>query len=113
MKILIRQQILAERQYAPAVHSDAKIRNIVNNMEQIKSSNIWGYGIDTDGKSGRGNVIVRFRNKKTGGPGQVYVYYNVPLNIYRGWHSAASKGHYLWQHFRDKYVTERILDYDT
>ena len=56
----------------------------------FKSSNIEG--IKYDGK--KRQLWVRFLG------GEVYTYFDVPINVGRGFYSAPSKGHYFWEKIR-------------
>ena len=45
---------------------------------------------------------------RNGGPDDVYVYFDVPIIIYRRWLSAPSKGHFLWEYIRGKYAFAKL-----
>ena len=84
-------------------------KDITRNMVRVKSSNIWSYTIN--GRNGQdsklGDVYVQFKGKH-GGPGDVYVYYDVPVKIYKQMLSAPSKGHSFWQNLRGKYSYAKL-----
>ncbi len=83
-------------------------RDITKNMVRVKSSNVWAYNINIkDNKSKTGDVYVQFKGKR-GGPGDIYVYYDVPVKIYQKWHSATSVGHFFWQYIRGKYTFAKL-----
>lgn len=83
-------------------------REITRNMIRVKSSNIWSYTINVRSDNDKtGDVYVQFKDGK-GGPGDVYVYYDVPIDVYRRWHSASSKGHYMWRYIRGKYTYAKL-----
>lgn len=77
-------------------------------MVRVKSSNIWSYNINIrkDGDS-TGDVYVQFKGRD-GGPDDIYVYYDVPIKIYRRWHGAPSKGHYFWRYIRDNFQYSKL-----
>ena len=78
-------------------------RDITKNMVRVKSSNLWSYAINQRNTQDRtGDVYVQFKGRN-GGPGDVYVFYDVPVNIYKRWAGASSKGHYFWQYIRGKF----------
>ena len=54
-----------------------------------------------------GDVYVQFKNKR-GGPGDVYVYYDVPVRVYQKWITTSSKGHYFWEYIRNKYKYSKL-----
>lgn len=84
-------------------------KDITRNMVRVKSSNIWSYTIN--GRNGQdsklGDVYVQFKGKH-GGPGDVYVFYDVPVTIYRKLLSSNSKGHAFWQNLRGKYSYAKL-----
>lgn len=83
-------------------------KKITQNMIRVKSSNIWSYTINIRGNNDKvGDVYVQFKNAG-GGPGDVYVYYDVPISVYRRWHSASSKGHFMWRFIRGKYKYSKL-----
>lgn len=91
-----------------AVYAAISTRELSKNLVRVRSSNVWGYSIDIkDRKTGVGDVIVQFKGDK-GGPGDIYIYYDVPVKIYRKWHTAPSKGHFFWQYIRNKYYYSKL-----
>ncbi len=84
-------------------------KDITRNMVRVKSSNIWSYTINgRDGQDSKlGDVYVQFKGKH-GGPGDVYVFYDVPVTIYRKILSSNSKGHAFWQNLRGKYSYAKL-----
>lgn len=87
-------------QIITAASNKSTSKDITKDMVRVKSSNIWSYIIDVRKPTDRtGDVYVQFKGKH-GGPGDIYVYYDVPLITYRRWLSAPSKGHYFWKYIR-------------
>ena len=83
-------------------------RDVTKNLIRVKSSNIWSYGINIkENDSKTGDVYVQFKGKN-GGPDGIYVYYNVPVIVYRRWISAPSKGHYFWKYIRNNYYYSKL-----
>lgn len=79
-------------------------KDITKNMVRAKSSNIWSYAINVR-KAGdsTGDMYIEFKSKDGGKGGGLYVYYDVPIRVYRGFVTASSKGHYFWVHIRNNY----------
>ena len=96
--------ILCDRCYRKYVINAAiSSKDLTKNMIRVKSSNIWAYNMNIkDRKDKTGDVLVQFKGKN-GGPDDIYIYYDVPVMVYRRWHSAPSKGHYFWQYIRNVY----------
>lgn len=83
-------------------------KNLTKDMIRVKSSNVWAYTINVkDRKSKFGDVLVQFKGAE-GGPGDIYIYYDVPVLTYRRWHSAPSKGHYFWQYIRNYFKYSKL-----
>jgi hypothetical protein len=82
--------------------------NISNLMNKVKSSNVWSMGVDMNSiKDDFGDVYVQFRST-TGGPGDIYLYYEVPSRVYRSWIAAPSKGHFFWRYIRNRYKYAKL-----
>lgn len=83
-------------------------RDMTKNMVRVKSSNIWSYGMNIKRRGDKvGDVLVQFKGKN-GGPDDIYMYYDVPVKVYRQWHSATSVGHYFWQYIRNNYKYRKL-----
>ena len=84
------------------------VRDLAKNLVRVRSSNVWAYGMNLrDRKDKTGEVVVQFKGTK-GGPGDIYIYYDVPLVVWRKWLSATSKGHYFWQYIRNAYAYSKL-----
>ena len=84
------------------------VRDLAKNLVRVRSSNVWAYGMNLrDRKDKAGEVLVQFKGKN-GGPGDIYIYYEVPLVVWRKWLSATSKGHYFWQYIRNTYAYSKL-----
>ena len=91
-----------------AIMAAINTRDITKSMVRVKSSNVWSYNISIkDRKNPTGDVYVQFKGKN-GGPGDIYVYYDVPVRVYKRWHSAPSKGHYFWMYIRNNYKYAKL-----
>lgn len=98
----LRSDILSAKITKSKHGRDQTTADLVKNLVRVKSSNIWGYNINIKDKNNFGDVIVQFKGKN-GGPDDVYIYYDVPIRVYRRWQSSPSKGHYFWVNIRDRY----------
>ena len=86
----------------------ASSRDLSKNIVRVKSSNVWGYYLDIKHRKDKtGDLIVQFKNKN-GGPGDVYLYFDVPVLLYRKWHSATSVGHFFWQYIRNEFNYRKL-----
>lgn len=91
-----------------AIQAAINTKNLAKNLVRVKSSNVWAYGVNVrDASKGIGDIIAQFKNS-IGGPGDVYIYYDVPVKIYRRWVSAPSKGHFFWKFIRNKYKYSKL-----
>lgn len=104
----IYQMVFTYSSNRSAIFSAINTRDLTKNLVRVKSSNIWSYGINVrQAGDNKGDVICQFKDKN-GGPGDVYLYYDVPVQVYRKWISAPSKGHYFWQYIRDNYMYRKL-----
>ena len=90
------------------ITSSISSRDITKDMVRVRSSNVWSYKINIKRNGDKfGDVYVQFKGKN-GGPGDIYVYYDVPVRTYRRWVSAPSKGHYFWQYIRNNFKYSKL-----
>lgn len=101
--------VLVKSQYRYDVITCAiSSRDLTRNMVRVKSSNIWAYNINIKHQNDpTGDVIVQFKGKN-GGPDDIYMYMDVPVKVYRQWHSAPSKGHYFHVNIRNNYKYRKL-----
>ena len=84
-------------------------QEITRNLIRVKSSNVWAYGVDikdTDAKVG--DVYVQFKGKNGGPDGGIYVYYDVPIILWRKFISAPSKGHFVYKYLRNNFYYSKL-----
>lgn len=78
------------------------------NLNRVKSSNVWSIGFNIrNRKDPKGDLLVQFK-AQNGGPGDVYMFYDVPTTMYRKWQSAPSKGHFFWKYIRNYYKYSKL-----
>jgi len=115
MKILLRTQLpevynifFCEVSDRKEILASISSKDITRSMVRVKSSNVWAYNINVrDTKKDIGDVYVQFKGDR-GGPGDVYVYYDVPTRIYRKIVSSPSKGHAVWQYLRNNFKYSKL-----
>lgn len=90
------------------VNSAINVRDLSKNLVRVRSSNVWSYGINVNKNGDKtGTVVAQFKNQN-GGPGDIYIYYDVPVSIYRKWVAAPSKGHFFWKYLRNRYNYSKL-----
>lgn len=105
---LSKQTIDSTTQMDIVINAAISTRDLAKNLVRVKSSNMWAYTINIrDRKSKVGDVLVQFKGPK-GGPGDVYLYYDVPISLWRKWLSAPSKGHFLWKYIRNEFLYRKL-----
>lgn len=104
---IISTGIFFDRTY---IQSAISTRDLTKELTRCRSSNLWAYGMNVR-KAGdnTGDVIIQFKGKN-GGPDGLYIYYDVPVRIYRQLLSAPSKGHFFWTNIRNKYSYDKLGD---
>lgn len=82
---------------------------ITKHLIRVKSSNVWAYGVEIkDNKAKVGDVYVQFKGKNGGPDGGTYVYYDVPIVLWRKFISAPSKGHFVWKYLRNNFLYSKL-----
>ena len=90
------------------VYAALNTSNFSNNLSRVKSSNVWSIGLNIKNRKDKtGDLLVQFKSK-SGGPGDVYMFYDVPPTLYRKWQSAPSKGHFFWKYIRNYYKYSKL-----
>jgi len=115
MKILVRPiPVIVQMSFVISDYRDDVIecavssRDLTKNMVRVKSSNIWAYNINIrQNGDPTGDVVVQFKGRN-GGPDDIYMYFDVPVTLYRRWHTAPSKGHFFWQYIRNNYRYRKL-----
>lgn len=80
--------------FAQAIFA-ASSKQKTTDMVRVKSSNV--FSMKYDPRDNRiGDVYVQFKDPNTGGPGDVYCYYDVPARVYNRIVVAPSKGHMIY-----------------
>lgn len=86
-----------------AVMAAINTKNLAQNLVRCKSSNVWAYGMNIkDKKDKTGDLLMQFKGKN-GGAGELYIYYDVPITVYRRMMSQPSVGHFFWTQIRNVY----------
>ena len=91
-----------------AVTAAINSRSLSSKLQRVKSSNLWSYAFDVaDRKSRFGTLLIQFKGTR-GGPGDIYQYYDVPVNLWRRFISANSKGHFFWVYIRNNFQYRKL-----
>jgi hypothetical protein len=91
-----------------AVTAAISSRDLSKKLQRVKSSNLWSYAFDIkDRKDKFGTLLIQFKGTK-GGPGDIYQYFDVPVNLWRRFISATSKGHFFWVYIRNNFKYRKL-----
>ena len=74
-------------------------KDLGDRLQQVNSSNVWAYAFQPNDNN-FGDMLVQFKGRK-GGPGDIYIYYNVPNKIWQKFYVTPSKGRFFWRHIRN------------
>ena len=86
----------------------ASSRDVLDTLVRVKSSNIYSYGMDVDNiEDNVGDVVVQFKGRN-GEPDDIYMYFDVPIIVFRRWVSTPSKGRYFWRYIRNNYKYRKL-----
>lgn len=81
-------------------------QDFVKKLARVKSSNVWSYAFQPkDNKLG--DMLMQFK-AKNGGPGDIYIYYDVPSKIWQRLVAAPSKGHAFWELIRNVFTYAKL-----
>lgn len=106
--IFANYMFIDSRQRQEVIECATNARDITKNMIRVKSSNLWSYGINIpDAKSKTGDMVIQFKGKN-GGPGDIYLYENVPINVWRRFITYPSKGAFHWKYIRNVYRYRKL-----
>ena len=87
----------------------ASARDIERNLVRVKSSNIWAYAIDIKDRHDKtGTVYIQFKGKNGGPTGGLYRYYDIPINLWRRFIRAPSKGMFFWRYIRNNFRYSKL-----
>ena len=81
-------------------------QDFVKQLARVKSSNVWSYAFQPKDEK-TGDMLMQFK-KKDGGPGDIYIYYNVPTKIWQRLVASPSKGHAFWALIRNVYTYAKL-----
>ena len=93
--------------YVCAKSNRKSSRDVSRNLVRVKSSNIWSYGVQTELGKNTCDLYVQFKNP-TGGPGDVYQYFDFPIRAWKKFITAPSKGHFFWKYVRNNYRYRKL-----
>ena len=93
--------------YVCAKTSRKSSREVSKNLVRVKSSNIWSYGVQTELGTNTCDLYVQFKNP-SGGPGNVYQYFDFPIRAWKKFITAPSKGHFFWKYVRSNYRYRKL-----
>ena len=83
-------------------------KNLAQNLVRVRSSNVWAVGFNVKNKGDKvGDLVIQFKNKNGGG-GDVYIYFDVPLTVYRRMMSTTSFGHFVWEYIRNSFNYSKL-----
>lgn len=99
---------LFDSNHRDIVTASISARDITKNMVRCKSSNIWSYALNVkSNKNNFGDMVIQFKGKN-GGPDDIYMYYDVPVKLYRKFITAPSKGHFFWVYIRNNFTYRKL-----
>lgn len=104
---VVKSQYLLDNKNLSTIIASLSTKEIVKNMKRVKSSNIYSQTINVhDPENKVGDVYIRFH--KNGVPTWTYVYYDVPIKLYRKWLAAPSKGSFFWHNMRHNFYYTKL-----
>ena len=81
-------------------------QDFVKKLARVKSSNVWSYAFQPKDNK-KGDMLMQFK-RKDGGPGDIYIYYDVPSKIWQRLVASPSKGHAFWTLIRNVFTYAKL-----
>jgi hypothetical protein len=104
--IVTASKVFAKQSHDTSKRNKTTTQDLVKKLARVKSSNVWSYAFQPkDNKVG--DMLMQFKGKQ-GGPGDIYIYYNVPNKIWQRLVAAPSKGHAFWELIRNIYTYAKL-----
>ena len=104
--ILAKRSFTRQNRHDNSRREKTTTQDFVKKLARVKSSNVWSYAFQPkDDKVG--DMLMQFK-RKDGGPGDIYIYYNVPSKIWQRFVAAPSKGHFMWQFIRNVFTYAKL-----
>ena len=86
----------------------ASAKEMSQKLVRVKSSNLWAYAMDIKDRHDKtGTLYIQFKGKN-GGPEHLYCYYDVPVNLWRKFLGAPSKGMFFWRFIRNNFTYRKL-----
>lgn len=88
-------------------------QDFVKQLKHVpKSSNVWAYAFQPKDDN-VGDMLVQFKGKAQNGdgpkgPGDIYIYYNVPNKLWHRFYLADSKGGFFWKFVRNVFTYAKL-----
>ena len=95
-----------QNRHDTAKRNKTTTQDFVKKLARVKSSNVWSYAFQPKDEQ-TGDMLMQFKNKN-GGPGDIYIYYNIPNRIWQRLVAAPSKGHAFWQLIRNTFTYAKL-----
>lgn len=105
----VESMVFCYTEYRNQITAAISSKDVTRSMVRVKSSNLWAYNLNVR-KNGdqTGDLYIQFKDARGGPNGGLYVYYDVPIKIYKKLVSAPSKGHAFWQYIRNYYKYSKL-----
>ena len=95
-----------QNQHDTSRRNKTTTQDFVKKLARVKSSNVWSYAFQPKDER-TGDMLMQFK-RKDGGPGDIYIYYNVPNKLWQRFVAAPSKGHFMWEYIRNVFTYAKL-----
>ena len=95
-----------QNQHDTSRRNKTTTQDFVKKLARVKSSNVWSYAFQPKDER-TGDMLMQFK-RKDGGPGDIYIYYNVPNKLWQTFVAAPSKGHFMWEYIRNVFTYAKL-----
>jgi hypothetical protein len=95
-----------QNQHDTSRRNKTTTQDFVKKLARVKSSNVWSYAFQPKDER-TGDMLMQFK-RKDGGPGDIYIYYNVPNKLWQRFVASPSKGHFFWEYVRNIFTYAKL-----
>ena len=101
-----------QNQHDTSRRNKTTTKDFVKQLKQVNSSNVWAYAFQPKDDN-VGDMLVQFKGKAVNGdgpkgPGDIYIYYNVPNKLWHRFYLADSKGGFFWKFVRNVFTYAKL-----
>lgn len=100
------RSVMAAKRKKEGKRQKTSTRDFADKLSRVRSSNVWSYAFNPKDEY-VGDMLMQFKGAN-GGPGDIYIYYDVPSKVWQRLVAAPSKGAIFWKLIRNQYTYAKL-----